>query len=77
MSYADVLAKWHWRDGRTIASREVIELLDKVVERGAPVMANKDARHMFKFAIHRGTRPFNYSIGPAASRADASAPAAR
>ena len=58
MLRADVLPKWHWRDGRTITSREVIELLDKVVERGAPVMANNLAQmlgHMFKFAIHRGT----------------------
>lgn len=58
MLRADVLPKWHWRDGRTITSREVIELLDKVVERGAPVMANNVAQmlgHMFKFAIHRGT----------------------
>jgi integrase len=58
MLRADVLPKWHWRDGRTITSREVIELLDNVVERGAPVMANNLAQmlgHMFKFAIHRGT----------------------
>ena len=58
MLRADVLPKWHWRDGRTITSREVIELLDKVVERGAPVMANNLAQmlgHMFKFAIHRRT----------------------
>jgi hypothetical protein len=58
MLRANVLPKWHWRDGRTITSREVIELLDKVVERGAPVMANNLAQmlgHMFKFAIHRGT----------------------
>ena len=58
MLRADVLPKWHWRDGRTITAREVIELLDKVVERGAPVMANNLAQtlgHMFKFAIHRGT----------------------
>jgi integrase len=57
MLRADVLPKWHWRDGRTITSCEVIELLDKVVERGAPVMANNLAQmlgHMFKFAIHRG-----------------------
>ena len=33
MLRADVLPKWHWRDGRTITSRELIELLDKVVER--------------------------------------------
>ena len=58
MLRADVLPSWHWRDVRTITSREVIELLDKVVERGAPVMANNLAQmlgHMFKFAIHRGT----------------------
>jgi integrase len=58
MLRADVLPKWHWRDGRTITSREVIELIDKVIERGAPVMANNLAQmlgHMFKFAIHRGT----------------------
>lgn len=58
MPRADVLPRWHWRDGRTINSREVIELLDKFVERGSPVMANNLAQmlgHMFKFAIHRGT----------------------
>jgi integrase len=58
MLRADVLPKWHWRDRRTITSREVIELLAKVVERGAPVMANNLAQmlgQMFKFAIHRGT----------------------
>jgi integrase len=53
---ADVLPKWHWRDARTITSREVIELLDVVVKRGAPVMAYNLAQtlgHMFRFAIHR------------------------
>jgi integrase len=52
----DVLPKWHWRDARTITSREVIELLDAIVERGAPVAANRTATmlgHMFRFAIHR------------------------
>ncbi len=56
MLRADVLPKWHWRDARTITSREVIELLDVVVKRGAPVMANNLAQmlgHMFRFAIHR------------------------
>ena len=35
-----------------------IELLDKIVERWSPAMANNLAQmlgHMFKFAIHRGT----------------------
>jgi integrase len=56
MLRADVLPKWWWRDARTITSREVIELLDVVVKRGAPVMANKLAQtlgHVFRFAIHR------------------------
>jgi integrase len=56
MLRADVLPNWHWRDARTITSREVIELLDVVVKRGAPVMANNLAQmlgHMFRFAIHR------------------------
>jgi hypothetical protein len=44
MLRADVLPEWHWRGGRTITSRDVIELLDKVVERGAPVMANNLAQ---------------------------------
>lgn len=58
MLRADVLPKWHWRDARTITSREVIELLDVVVGRGSPAMANNLAQtlgHMFRFAIHRST----------------------
>jgi integrase len=56
MLRVDVLPKWYWRDARTITSREVIELLDIIVKRGAPVMANNLAQllgHMFRFAIHR------------------------
>lgn len=56
MLRADVLPKWWWRDGRTITSREVIELLDVVVKRGSPAMANSLAQtlgHMFRYAIHR------------------------
>jgi hypothetical protein len=41
----DVLAAgaWRARDARTIKPREVIELLDKIVARGSPVMANRTA----------------------------------
>jgi integrase len=52
----DVLSVWRGRDARTIAEREVIELLDGIVERGSRVMANHVARmvgQMFKFGIHR------------------------
>ena len=53
---ADVLPPWSDRDARTITSREVIELLDKIVDRGSPVMANRTANilsQMFMYGIHR------------------------
>jgi integrase len=52
----DVLPTWRGRDARTIKPREVIELLDGIVERGAPVAANRTAAvigQLFKFGIHR------------------------
>ena len=55
---ADVLPQWSERDARTINSREVIELLDKIVDRGSPVMANRTANilsQMFMYGIHRAT----------------------
>lgn len=51
---ADVLPYWGHRDARTIKPREVIELLDRVVDR-SPVMANRLAgilSQMFRFGIH-------------------------
>jgi integrase len=55
MLNADVLPFWGNRDARTIKPREVIELLDRVVDR-SPVMANRLAgilSQMFRFGIHR------------------------
>lgn len=52
----DILAVWHGRDARSIKPREVIELLDGIVERGSRVMANRVAGllgQLFKFGIHR------------------------
>jgi integrase len=52
----DVLSQWRGRDARTIKPREVIELLDGIVARGSPVMANRVAgilSQLFKFGIHR------------------------
>jgi hypothetical protein len=52
----DILPIWARRDARTIKSREVVDLLDGIVERGSPVMANRTATYpgqMFKFGIHR------------------------
>jgi integrase len=52
----DVLPEWKGRDARTIEPHEVIELLDRIVDRGSRVMANRTAAllgQMFKFGIHR------------------------
>jgi len=52
----DALPYWRDRDARTITSREIIERLDAIVARGAPVMANRTAAifdQMFRFGVHR------------------------
>jgi integrase len=52
----NVLPEWKGRDARTIEPREVIDLLDKIVDRGARVMANRVAgllAQLFKFGVHR------------------------
>lgn len=53
---ADVLPHWKGRDARTIEPHEVIELLDRIVDRGSHVMSNRVAAiltQLFKFGIHR------------------------
>jgi integrase len=52
----DVLPAWKGRDARTIEPHEVIQLLDGIVDRGAPVQANRVAAvlsQLFRFGIHR------------------------
>jgi len=52
----DVLPVWKGRDARTIKPREVVELLDGIVQRGSRVMANRVAAilsQMFRFGVHR------------------------
>ena len=52
----DVLPASKRRDARTIAPEDVLSLLDEIVDRGAPVMANRTAAvlaQLFKFGIHR------------------------
>lgn len=54
---ADVLPAWGKRPAREITRRDVVELLDRVVDRGAPIMANRVlavVRRMFNLAIERG-----------------------
>ncbi len=53
----DILRHWRHRPARLITRREGVLLLDKVVDRGAPVMANRVAAllvQMFSFAVARG-----------------------
>jgi hypothetical protein len=52
----DVLPAWAGRDARSITPTDVLDVLDKIVERGAPVMANRCASLlglMFRFAVQR------------------------
>ena len=52
----DVLPAWGTRKAKDIRRRDVILLLDKIVERGAPIGANRTlgvVRRMFNFAISR------------------------
>lgn len=52
----DVLPTWRGRDARSITPPEVLELLDGIVDRGAPVLANRTAAllsQLFRFGIHR------------------------
>lgn len=52
----DVLKAWGGKKASKITRRDVIELLDEIVARGAPVQANRTlavVRRMFNFAIDR------------------------
>jgi integrase len=53
---ADVLPRWRTRRAADIAKRDVVLLLDAVVDRGSPIMANRLYNllaQMFKFAVAR------------------------
>jgi len=53
----DVLPFWQDRSVRDIARRDVVRLLDRVVERGSPIMANRVlavVRKMLNFAVDHG-----------------------
>lgn len=56
MLYKDVLPIWGKRKAHDITRRDVIQMLDKIKERGAPIIANRTLaciRRMFNFAIKR------------------------
>ncbi len=56
MLYKDVRPTWGKRKAKDITRRDVIQLLDKIKERGSPIIANRTlacVRRMFNFAIKR------------------------
>lgn len=51
------LAPWQDRDVRSIGRRDVLDVIDAMVERGAPVQANRQfaaMRKLFGWAVERG-----------------------
>jgi len=53
----DVLPKWGRRKAGEISRHDVITLVDRIADRGAPIQANRTlacVRKMFNFAIERG-----------------------
>lgn len=55
---ANILKHWRHRPAKAITRRDGVLLLDKIVDRGKPVMANRVAAllaQMFSFAVERGT----------------------
>jgi integrase len=63
---ADVVSVWGSRKANSIKRRDVILLLDSIVDRGAPVMANRTLgwiRRMFNFAISRDIMEANPCFG--------------
>jgi integrase len=54
---ANILKHWRHRPARTVTRRDAVLLLDKIVDRGSPVMANRTAAllsQMFRFGVERG-----------------------
>ncbi|MGD0827792.1 MAG: integrase family protein [Desulfobaccales bacterium] len=62
----DVLPEWGQRKARGISRRDVIRLLDRIVDRGASIMANRTLatiRKMFNFGVTRDLVPVSPCIG--------------
>ncbi|MEW8646647.1 MAG: tyrosine-type recombinase/integrase [Candidatus Thiodiazotropha endolucinida] len=58
----DVVSEWSKRKAKDITRRDVVLLLDGIVERGAPIQANRTLaviRKMFNFAVSRDIVPSN------------------
>ena len=55
--YKDIVPVWGKRKMEEITRRDVIRVLDSVMDRGAPISANRTfevVRRMFRFAVERG-----------------------
>jgi len=62
----DVLPRWRHRKAHKLKRRDVVELLDSIVERGAPIAANRTlqvVRRMFNYAIERDLLETNPCAG--------------
>ena len=58
----DVIPSWGTRKAATITKRDVLNLLEAIIDRGSPAMANNSfqvIRKMFNFAIERDILPFS------------------
>ncbi|MGA7799446.1 MAG: integrase family protein [Gammaproteobacteria bacterium] len=52
----DVLPAWARRKAKNMRRRDVVELLDNIIERGSPISANRTfeiVRRMFRFGVER------------------------
>src|SRR5262249_45071765 len=62
----DVLPAWGSRKAMAITRRDVIVLLDRIIDRGSPIMANRTfsrIRRMFNFAVSRDIVENNPCLG--------------
>jgi integrase len=62
----DIVPAWGKRKAEDIAKRDVILLLEKIIERGSPGMANncfQIVRKMFNFAVERDILPHTPCVG--------------
>jgi integrase len=62
----DIVPAWSNRKAKAIKRRDVIMLLDGIVDRGSPVMANRTlnwVRRMFNFAVRRDIIEANPCLG--------------
>jgi len=61
-----VLPRWRDRTIQEVTRREVLELLDSIADRGAPIMANRTlatVRRMFGWCVERDILPMSPCIG--------------